>query len=176
MAPPKGTIPPNKGRFKVTPQNFWSVLADSPVWTLQGCWEWPSVGSHGYGQLRYMGKMRRAHRVAWEVACGPIPKGLFVCHKCDNPACVRPSHLFLGTNSDNQLDAGRKGRKPGFVVRVPPKRGEDSPHAKITADDVRDIRRMRSAGMRLKEIAAKYPLHPMTIGEICRREIWRHVE
>ena len=79
---------------------------------LKDCWEWKaSVNSvHGYGQIGYQGSMLRAHRVAWMLVRGPIPKGLCVLHKCDNRKCVNPYHLWLGTLKDNTQDMMRKGR------------------------------------------------------------------
>lgn len=75
------------------------------------CWEWTG-GRYwdGYGHLRHMGRSLKAHRVAWELFCGPIPAGLSVLHRCDNPPCVRPDHLWLGTQSDNIKDMVNKGR------------------------------------------------------------------
>lgn len=83
------------------------------------CWEWVASGdSDGYGQLMVGKRMKKAHRVAWELANGPIPDGSFVCHHCDNPSCVRPSHLFLGSNSENMRDMVRKGRLNGGIERL----------------------------------------------------------
>lgn len=79
-----------------------------------GCWEW--TGSRhrpGYGSFFADGKCWRAHRWAYTHFIGPIPSGMFVCHKCDNPPCVNPAHLFLGTNGDNMRDASRKNRLGG---------------------------------------------------------------
>lgn len=70
----------------------------------------PSREGHLYGQFVFCGKKSRAHRVAWRLAFGDIPDGMMVCHRCDNPSCVKPSHLFLGTASDNQRDSADKGR------------------------------------------------------------------
>lgn len=75
------------------------------------CWEYQAARSpRGYGTIGVMGKTRRAHRVAWELANGPIPEGLLVCHHCDNPPCCNPAHLFLGTDKDNVADMRAKGR------------------------------------------------------------------
>lgn len=77
------------------------------------CWEWQgAINSDGYGVIKVAGRMRRAHRVAWEVAFGSIPAGLQVCHSCDNPRCIRVDHLLLGTQRANIQDMLAKGRRP----------------------------------------------------------------
>ena len=98
------------------------------------CWPWTgSRLSTGYGQISVAGKTTTAHRVAWEQANGPIPKGLVVCHRCDNPPCCNPAHLFIGTPKDNTQDMIQKGRKAK----------RHAPHTrvrKLTDDAVRAIR------------------------------------
>lgn len=75
------------------------------------CWEWTAaVSQFGHGRVRFRGRDAMAHRVAYEIAKGPIPDRMFVCHHCDNPRCVRPSHLFIGTHDDNMRDMAEKGR------------------------------------------------------------------
>ena len=77
------------------------------------CWEWKSASVRGgYGQISVNGKRAIASRMSWELHNGKIPNGMFVCHHCDNPPCVNPGHLFLGTNFDNALDRTQKGRQP----------------------------------------------------------------
>jgi hypothetical protein len=95
---------------------FWNKIA--PMTEGSGCWEWLGAITGGYGSFDH----RRAHRVSWEMHNGPIPvgegaHGTCVLHRCDNPTCVNPAHLFLGTNRDNALDRERKGRgAPTYLI------------------------------------------------------------
>ncbi len=75
------------------------------------CWQWMRcLSPKGYGKIFDRGKHKRAHRISWEIYHGPIPSNLLVCHTCDNPSCVNPNHLFLGTQKDNRVDCSTKGR------------------------------------------------------------------
>lgn len=129
-----------------------------------------------------------AHRYAWEVSRGePAPAGYFICHHCDNPACVNPAHLFLGTPRQNTADMIRKGRRVAPKVlnrprgdshpsrRMPErlKRGEENPHATLTADAVRHMRESLESGAAL---ARKFGVAPITVSRIRRRLAWRHVQ
>lgn len=105
-----------------------------------GCWEWTGrLNEHGYGGLWFRRKMDRAHRVAWTLTNGEIPAGLCVLHHCDNRRCVRPDHLFVGTQLDNMRDMVAKGRQ----AHPRPLRGLDHPRGKLSDEDVAVIRAVR---------------------------------
>src|SRR5215469_8759709 len=87
------------------PDRFWSKVDRTG-----DCWLWTASKKGEYGGFRVGNRIRRAHDVVFEVCAGPIPYGLEVCHRCDRPLCVRPSHLFLGTHAQNMADMVRKGR------------------------------------------------------------------
>src|ERR1043166_7633701 len=91
-----------------------------------GCWIWQGAKTTlGYGQVCINYKLIYAHRLVWELTVGPIPKGMNVLHRCDNPPCVNPLHLFLGTQMDNVLDCRKKGRNPSYVINSHCRKGHE---------------------------------------------------
>jgi DNA-binding NarL/FixJ family response regulator len=112
--------------------------------------------------------MRNAHRVAWELFKGESPGKLFVCHKCDNPKCVNPDHLFLGTHLDNMRDREIKGRTNG-------QRGEGNASHKLTTDQVRAIRAEAAKGVATKQLASRFGISPSTATKVIERRAWKHI-
>lgn len=166
---------------------FYSRVGHVP--DLFACWEWKGRrSSDGYGAFRIRKRQHGAHRVAYELAHGSIPRGMIVCHRCDNPPCVRPDHLFLGTDQDDTDDKVRKGRQRGApgdrnASRARPeclKRGEDASNSKLTEAQVRAIRAEYDASDKRRgiyvEIAKRYPVTPDNVSLIARRKNWRHVK
>lgn len=138
------------------------------------CWEWIG-GTFGgkYGQFRVGPKKMRAHRVAWLIAGNAIPEGMILCHKCDNVKCVRVDHLFIGTHKDNAVDRERKGRGAGNRYAKVGMLGENNPAAKLSRDQVNDIRHRIMNGEPCKILAADYSVCKSTIYTICRMESWQ---
>ncbi len=153
-------------RDRATPEErFWSKVHKSGE-----CWIW-SGATHdgGYGILR-IGSLRdgsrtlvKAHRFSWELINGPVPDGLFVCHHCDNPPCVNPSHLFLGTCAANNADMYAKNRE-SF--------GEDHPRAKLSSAEVRLIRSEASHGNHGR-LAQRFGVSRATVDYIASGKTWR---
>lgn len=144
---------------------FWNRVDKlGPVHPVCGqCWTWlGGKNTDGYGNLsksKYVGATL-AHRVSWIIHNGDIPKDLFVLHKCDNPSCVRPDHLFLGTNSDNIADSKAKGRWS---------EGERCPLARLTQKQVDDIRTRYRRGLG-RVLAEEFGVSRMTISLIIRKK------
>jgi hypothetical protein len=135
--------------------NFWSRVTKS-----RGCWSWRGAKSWGYGRIGF----GKAHRFSWELHFGPIPKGLFVLHKCDNRQCTNPRHLFLGTQADNLRDMALKGRSAS---------GERNARAKLTDRTVKLVRQARAKGETLAAIGSRFGVSATTVLRAVRRECWR---
>lgn len=127
------------------------------------CWEWQGFKHKGYGRIRIGANAVGAHRVRYQLENGPIPDGLTVLHRCDNPGCNNPAHLFLGTNLDNNRDRDAKQRQA---------RGDRAPTAKLTEDAVR---RLRSGALNPSEAAAYYGVTDRTITAAKAGITWRHL-
>jgi len=131
----------------------------------RGCWEWTAcVDSTGYGVIRYLGAGRKAHRVAYETMVAAIPKGMCVCHRCDNPRCCNPAHLFLGTHADNMRDMTAKGRHVPTYCR-----------AKLTEAQVLDVRARIARGESDCSIARVYALSSTAVRSIRLGLRWKKV-
>lgn len=144
--------------------DFWSRVS---VLNPEDCWPWlKGKANNGYGRYtkaKRSGMPSGAHQVSWILTYGNIPHGLYVLHKCDNPGCVNPYHLFLGTAKDNALDKVSKNRQP---------RGEQISSHKLTSLQVKQIKEdTRST----KDIAKAYNVSSVLIFKIKRNESWRHI-
>lgn len=134
-------------------KRFWSHVTK----TESGCWEWKGcrIKGRGYGIVKRFvdgkKKYRKVHRVAYELAIGPVPEGLMVCHHCDNPPCINPEHLFAGTGSDNMSDCVKKGR-----YKSPAK-------AKLPKDVRMEVRRLAKEGKTQMWLANKFGVSQTTI-------------
>jgi hypothetical protein len=132
------------------------------------CWPW--IGANiaaRYGVIHWEGKRQLAHRLTWRETRGPIPPGLHILHKCDNPPCCNPSHLFLGTSADNHRDMVSKGRAWTAGLR-----GEAHGCAKLTEAKVREIRAAKGSQ---EAIAAQFGVCRATVSHIRNRRLWKHV-
>ena len=132
-----------------------------------GCWIWSASTNSGYGQIRIRGQLVLAHRVSWLLHVGD-PAGLVVCHRCDNPLCVNPEHLFLGTQADNLADMILKGRDRKIGLK-----GEDHNFAKLVAADIVQI---RASDQTDTALARTFNVSRATVHDIRRRKTWKHID
>jgi len=132
------------------------------------CWEWTAYKNNlGYGRFRIQYKTLKAHRVAYFLSTGKDPAKLRVCHTCDNPSCVNPNHLFLGTMGDNIKDMRAKGRG---------NKGETQGHSKLTSEQVLQIRSLYASGKyTYKYLSKMFNVTMSPIGHIVTRITWKHI-
>lgn len=152
-----------------------TIKSRMTVNSVSGCWEWNGYKRNGYGRTttgsRKDGTRRTvsAHRLSYELYKGKIPDGMEVCHKCDNPCCINPEHLFLGTRQDNIDDREKKGRNVVFV-------GEEQPRAKLTRKAVKDARWERAyKGTSFQALADKYGVSKKTMLNAISGATWKCV-
>lgn len=164
---------------------FWMNVRSSK----DGCWEWSgSLDNHGYGKIGIAGRTPRVHRFSYELHYGKITGGLFVCHRCDNPKCVRPDHLFLGTNTDNMRDAFAKGRlrpptpPPRVLADFTPIassnlqwRGDRNPNATLSERAAIEVLRRVRAGESAMSLADEFGVSSSLISKIKRGRVWAHL-
>lgn len=149
---------------------------------VSNCWIWQlTLGKDGYGKAKRRGQTIRAHRLSYLTFCGDIPSNLFVCHRCDTPACVNPSHLWIGTHFENELDKTNKGRRsPSPAITHPetiPK-GEQASASVLNAKQVEEVYVLGMQNMLAKEIKAKLGLK-VSESAICRilnGATWKHLK
>lgn len=128
------------------------------------CWEWSRLrDKDGYGETNYKGRRVMAHRVSWQLSNGPIPAGFCVCHTCDNPPCVNPSHLFLGTPADNNRDRSLKGRT-------------GTPNARFSPQEVLEIRASFAECGSLSEVGRRFGTSATTVANIVKLKSWRNIK
>jgi|ERR1700722_10325618 len=170
---------------KTEEDRFWGkVNKDGPMPTPGkcdgNCWEWRAkiLQSTGYGEFSVRNDdgtngSKLAHRMSYELTFGEIPDGMNVCHACDNRKCLRPEHLFAGTQKENVQDAIAKNR---WAKEKPNQKGEKSHKAKLTEEEVLEIRRLHATGtMGYRKLSAKFGVNTGTIRAILIRQTWRHI-
>ena len=162
-----------RNKWKHTPRYYQLNTPEERFWKLvkksDNCWIWNGYvdPSNGYGSMRWNGKTIRIHRIAYLIAHKFIPKDECVLHKCDNPLCVKPDHLFLGNRTDNSIDKVAKGRQI---------KGSKHPFAKLTEIDVSAIRKQYNSGKSQHSLAKQFNITVSGINGIVHNRSWRHVK
>lgn len=149
------------------------IRFNNQVTKTKTCWIWKgAIGSKGRGYICVKpGKRQQVHRFSYEYYIGKIPTGLLVCHHCDNPLCVRPSHLFVGTDQDNKNDMVAKGRSTKGRMA-----GEKHPFAQLTDFEALEIKRLFASGdYSQKELKNKFSVSYSVIHGIVREKRWKHL-
>ena len=134
-----------------------------------GCWEWVSSLSKtgGYGEFHFLGKTSKSHRLSYELFVAALGDDDHVLHRCDNPRCVRPGHLFVGTHEDNMRDMAAKRRS---------RHGEGHHGAKLSAFLVRCMRALKSQGVHSDRLAGMFRVNASCVDKVCSGRSWRHVQ
>lgn len=149
-------------------KNFWNKIDKS----LHGCWNWIGSKNNGYGIFKLNYKKTYAHRLSFELNIGNIPADLQVLHKCDNPSCVNPNHLFLGTHQENMKDRNSKGR----TSTVPRNCGELCWSSKLTENQIIEIKLLLDEGiLNCKQIAGQFNTSRQNISHIKNKRRWKHL-
>lgn len=162
-----------KRTWRECEEDFWARV---DIRGMDECWEWTRAKNsksnplQAYGTVWMQAVKWRTHRAAFVFARGSIPEGMMVCHRCDNPPCCNPLHLFAGTSRDNAIDCSIKGRTNR-------ERGEDRYNATLTEDDIREIRstyqKRKNGG--IYTLAKRFGVYPTMIHSILKRKRWKHV-
>lgn len=139
--------------------------------TSDNCWEYNGYkprGSKSYGYIQIEGRAKIAHRVSYELNKGEIPKGYVVMHSCDNPCCINPAHLSVGTNKDNSQDMVRKGRHKYNI-------GAESYNTKFKDEDIIEIRKKLLDGKSISSVSREYGVSWPCIQDIKLKRTWKHI-
>ena len=155
-------------RARPLSERFWEKVA---VGDESDCWLWTAFRNRkGYGMIGSGAGHILAHRASWEIHHGPVPPGGVVCHRCDTPPCVNPSHLFVGTQRDNIADMVAKGRQRGDH-----RPGSACPTATLTESQAAEVKRRALAGEKQRALAAEFSIKQATVSNIKTGRTWGHL-
>lgn len=153
-------------RYPSAKERFWANVEKTDT-----CWLWVGYKCKaGYGEIEVNGTTWRASRYSWFLHNGPIPEGMLICHRCDNPRCINPAHLFIGKDADNTHDMISKGRNKYIG-----KKGQSHHSAKLTDNQVKEIRSRFAEGEKQVTLAQRYNVAHGLISAIVHNKIWTHI-